>query len=1351
MQIQDLWGKISHSSTCKVFLLRSHDVPGSPTEGIAAGDDGIFSFPTEEQPVIVIDHTLSDKSRHTNLESKRLKIEEDGGRLTLSFEVALLEYINQESTLSSSIILNFFSEKMEKLSSRKINDTIRHNEVIEVRHEIDPPRGTGYLSVSIFVNSSNRISLAYTGFSLGDGVSTSSDLSEGLSKSVTMLVFNNFSNDTRVLREAMSLVDLGLRVRVIAIFSHGQKMSEVVEGVEVVRLPLEPFHIKWIRRWGSKPVIGRITNLIFRNLFMPFHRYLMFLEYEKMVVSSLIRERSDVYHAHDLNTLRAAKKLSSKHGSKLVYDSHELYLDRNRKKKAGFVKRRVIRAYEKSLIRKCDNVITVNYSIAEILTERYGIENVSVIMNTPPMQFFPTTKENFDLRKILDIEKGKKIAIYVGSIQFNRGIENLLESLRYLGDVHLVLLGYGDNKVLEKLDEIAQKYDLSDRYSLYGPVPSESVPLYTSSADIGVAPILNSCLSYYLCSPNKVFEYMHAGIPVVASDFPELRKVILGEEIGTVFDPEDPWNIADSIREIIANEGLESEFRKNSLNSSRKYNWGIQSRNLQKIYLDYFPLDEIIPHEGRHLPRLGNIERLLLPMANEEVSRLEVENSLPGNRGWGAPHGKESVEQFKSCLNSLIFQIGDRLEVYGIAREDNQLSGGIYRIGYYEGTGSRKIADLGTVEIESANEWWEEGVVDGPVADLPDDWSVIFSLQLNDDFPPGSYVLKLKTSEWDCILPFWIGGMGDLLAIVPAVANRIHSFGNESREKMGIYTRGSSVMGTSIVSGSIIHNYPNGRGGMIPTWTFPFCRWCEKNNIQVSWVTDEEFSNNYEEFQDYKTIVLTGDSRFWTEEMHRAIGLHVSKGFRLANIGCGMGEQIINFLGDGSFEFVSQSEFDEPGLAAMCESWSIEGSPTRFGGRAESAITLVPVGENGGGGEFNLRGSWDSVYSPIDGVSRNAILSMTGKSSDSDIIEVESSELRTQSGGKIFLASMENWSTILYGEDHQLKDDLVNSQRDYLGGLLKNSPERERTRLSLKRSAIEKIVEKEWGAEKITPQEELTQKRETTRIEKICFLTSFWKRHALSEAFLKHIKFLEGELREFDIDCVVVGSEGGLTEEMVKSFDFKYLEHENLPLSKKWDAGLKFTKNADPDVVIILGSDDFISPNTVRGLCKSLSEGRLMVGLIDMHLLDSNSSILYHWNGYGTTDPHKRWETIGMARCLSRMLLDKVGFSIWGGEDIDHGLDGLMTRNLSSIGLIPIPHGEEVWMRLDGKAYAFGHTGVHSEEISGFAVDVKTGDNITSIEKYNLPMHLEIGSALPLLIPNLGDSTSQTLIELRRN
>ena len=83
------------------------------------------------------------------------------------------------------------------------------------------------------------------------------------------------------------------------------------------------------------------------------------------------------------------------------------------------------------------------------------------------------------------------------------------------------------------------------------------------------------------------------------------------------------------------------------------------------------------------------------------------------------------------------------------------------------------------------------------------------------------------------------------------------------------------------------------------------------------------------------------------------------------------------------------------------------------------------------------------------------------------------------------------------------------------------------------------------------------------------------------------------------------------------------------------------------------------------------------------------------------------------------MLVETVGkvdFSIWGDEDIDRGLDGLMTRKLSKIGMIPIPYGEEVWLELDGSIYAFGQVGMYSSEIDGFAVDVKSGQNITSRE-----------------------------------
>ena len=86
---------------------------------------------------------------------------------------------------------------------------------------------------------------------------------------------------------------------------------------------------------------------------MPFHRYLMFNEFDKMAFSYLENSSSEIFHSHDLNTLRAVR-LSKHHQSKLVYDSHELYLDRNRKKKAGLLKRYAIKRFEGRLIKNCD-------------------------------------------------------------------------------------------------------------------------------------------------------------------------------------------------------------------------------------------------------------------------------------------------------------------------------------------------------------------------------------------------------------------------------------------------------------------------------------------------------------------------------------------------------------------------------------------------------------------------------------------------------------------------------------------------------------------------------------------------------------------------------------------------------------------------------------------------------------------------------------------------------------------------------------------------------------------------------------------------------------------------------------
>jgi hypothetical protein len=217
---------------------------------------------------------------------------------------------------------------------------------------------------------------------------------------------------------------------------------------------------------------------------------------------------------------------------------------------------------------------------------------------------------------------------------------------------------------------------------------------------------------------------------------------------------------------------------------------------------------------------------------------------------------------------------------------------------------------------------------------------------------------------------------------------------------------------------------------------------------------------------------------------------------------------------------------------------------------------------------------------------------------------------------------------------------------------------------------------------------------------------------------------------------------------MVESSGNEYLEHKNLPLSEKWDAGLKFTEEFAPDAVIILGSDDFISPSTIRELVGRISRGWLMTGLMDMHILDSESKRLFHWNGYSVSTPHRKWETIGLGRCLSRKLLDKVDFSLWGYERIDSGLDGLMTRKLASVGLIPVPLGQEVWIMLEGGEFAFGHSGIYSSDFDGFVVDVKTDENITSLEKYSISKVNEVRNWLPGISQKIGEDATEIIISM---
>ena len=195
---------------------------------------------------------------------------------------------------------------------------------------------------------------------------------------------------------------------------------------------------------------------------------------------------------------------------------------------------------EKFLINKAKLVITVNQSIAEILMRENNIASVNVLRNMP----YKSTNN----KMVSKIESGfpncKFNLIYTGNVEKGRGMSSIIEAFKFVHpDVGLAIMGR-DSDYRNKMIEFVKSLKLENRIKFISAVFPDEVVNFCKLADIGIAPIKNICKSYYLSLPNKIFEYIQAGIPVMSSDFPEMKRVIDEYNIGNTFDVEDELNIA---------------------------------------------------------------------------------------------------------------------------------------------------------------------------------------------------------------------------------------------------------------------------------------------------------------------------------------------------------------------------------------------------------------------------------------------------------------------------------------------------------------------------------------------------------------------------------------------------------------------------------------------------------------------------------------------------------------------------------------------------------------------------------------------------------------------------------------
>ncbi|MCQ4286356.1 glycosyltransferase family 4 protein [Pseudomonas stutzeri] len=402
-----------------------------------------------------------------------------------------------------------------------------------------------------------------------------------------MVVWNEFRNDARVLKEAETLSTAGHQVTVHALHTPGvtQEREVLSSGVCVVRVARSPLW-KWRKGNGHvDPAVAPVVKTAAPGASGPIGRLSPFKQVLRIcarlwthagLLWHLTRCRADVVHAHDVNTLPTAWLAAVFSGAKLVYDAHEISTSRE-----GYSSfRRLVAVVEKALMPRANGTITTTVARAKFFARAYGIERPVVLQNRPRhQQFFLASNR---IRKELGLVRPWPIILYQGGVQQGRGLERLARVAADVSDAYFVFIGGG--RLDTSLRCIVVKLQLEERVRFIPTVALAELPSYTASADIGVQPIENTCLNHYTTDSNKLFEYVQAGLPVVASDLPEIRRVVREHDLGLLVPPGDSAALSAALRELVANKSKRQYYAAQSRKASAILSWESQEHELLALY-----------------------------------------------------------------------------------------------------------------------------------------------------------------------------------------------------------------------------------------------------------------------------------------------------------------------------------------------------------------------------------------------------------------------------------------------------------------------------------------------------------------------------------------------------------------------------------------------------------------------------------------------------------------------------------------------------------------------------------------------------------------------------------------------
>lgn len=294
----------------------------------------------------------------------------------------------------------------------------------------------------------------------------------------------------------------------------------------------------------------------------------------------LLFRKSDVLVSNDLDTLMPNYLISKLKGIPLVYDTHEIFTEVPELAGKNF-KQGVWRRIERWIFPKLKNVFTVNQSISDWYYDKYKVR--PIVVRNMPRKIAP---ENLSFtRRELKLPENKKIIILQGAgINIDRGSEELVQAMKYLDDVILLIVGSGD--VIPKLKDMIQQENLREKVIITGKVPHEQLRKYTSVADLGVTLDKPTNINYKFSLPNKVFDYIQAGIPVLCSDLPEVARIVREYKVGVVAGSFDPQILAKTISSALSSREY-PKWKENTKSAREELCWETDEDKLVTVYSQF--------------------------------------------------------------------------------------------------------------------------------------------------------------------------------------------------------------------------------------------------------------------------------------------------------------------------------------------------------------------------------------------------------------------------------------------------------------------------------------------------------------------------------------------------------------------------------------------------------------------------------------------------------------------------------------------------------------------------------------------------------------------------------------------